>query len=59
MKAPAKLTVALATRLAKLSGTHLRYLADRGDVPVEKTERGLRLFERADIERLAAKRAKQ
>jgi DNA-binding transcriptional MerR regulator len=51
-----KLTTHPAALVAKVSATHLIYEANRGVIPVEKTASGLRLFERADLERYAAER---
>ncbi len=52
----ARLTITPASRVADVSTSFLRYLADQGRIPVEKTSTGLRLFRRSDLEALAAER---
>jgi excisionase family DNA binding protein len=53
------LTTGIAARVLKCSETHIRDLERRGILPAVKTSNGIRLFNRADIERLAAERAQR
>ena len=41
-------------RILGLSADRVRQLADRGDLQARRTEGGVRLFNRADVEKLAA-----
>jgi hypothetical protein len=50
------LTVADASRILHLVPATVRLLADSGKLPVMRTESGMRLFCRQDVERLAAER---
>lgn len=50
------LTVADASRILRLVPATVRHLADSGKLPVMRTESGMRLFCRQDVERLAAAR---
>ncbi len=50
------ITTAPAARILEASEATVRGLADRGLLLFERTESGVRLFEREDVERLAAKR---
>ena len=51
------ITTADAARIAKVSEDTIRAWERRGILPATKTPSGLRLFSRADVERLAAERA--
>jgi excisionase family DNA binding protein len=50
------LTVGDASRVLDLTPRYIQDLADKGRLPVMRTARGLRLFRRADVERLAVER---
>lgn len=50
------LTVGDASRMLDLTSRYVQDLADQGHLPVMRTARGLRLFKRSDVERLAAER---
>lgn len=52
------ITVGGAARILERSTDRVRQLADEGVLPCVRTASGLRLFERAAVERLAAQRAK-
>jgi hypothetical protein len=47
-----------AGRILRLGEDRVRTLADAGILKVERTPGGLRIFRRADVERVAAERAK-
>jgi DNA-binding transcriptional MerR regulator len=51
------MTAADAGRILRLSVDMVRLLARGGQLPFLKTVSGVRLFRRADVERLAAQRA--
>jgi hypothetical protein len=52
------LTATAASRLADLSATYLRQLANQGKIPILRTTAGTRLYRRGDIESwLAARKA--
>jgi excisionase family DNA binding protein len=53
------LTTGIAARVLECSETHVRDLARRGILPAVKTSNGIRLFNRVDVERLAAERAER
>jgi excisionase family DNA binding protein len=53
------LTVGDAARVLDVTPRYVQDLADRDRLPVMRTARGLRLFRRADVEKLAAERAKR
>lgn len=56
--APVLLEPTAAGRVLDLSPSRVRALADEGKLPVAaRTERGLRLFQRRDVERLRDERA--
>jgi DNA-binding transcriptional MerR regulator len=50
------MTITPGSRVAEISTSYLRFLADRGQVPVARTSSGLRLFKRSDLEALRAER---
>ncbi|HEV2356376.1 MAG TPA: helix-turn-helix domain-containing protein [bacterium] len=45
-----------AARILGVSATYVRVLADRGDLPATRTEGGVRLLDRAAVEKLARDR---
>lgn len=49
-------TVAEAARLIGISPARLKVLADRGDLPVERTLSGYRLFKLGDVRRFQTQR---
>lgn len=49
-------TITDAARLLNISQAGVRYLVDKGELPVVRTARGLRLFNRRDVLRVAAAR---
>ena len=51
------ITTSDAARIAKVSEDTIRAWERRGILPATKTPSGLRIFSRADVERLAANRA--
>jgi len=51
------LTKADAARLLGVTPQTVRLMADRGELPNVRTERGWRLFRREDVDRLVAERA--
>ncbi len=53
------LTTSSAARLAKVSEAAVRFAERTGKLPATKTESGLRLFERRDVERWALERRGQ
>jgi hypothetical protein len=48
-----------AARILLVGERGTRVLADRGELPCERTPSGIRIFRRGDVERLAAERAKR
>ena len=48
-----------AARLLDVTPSTVRLMEKRGELPAERTESGVRLFDRADVEHLAQKRAAQ
>ena len=54
-----KVTVAGAARIAEVSEETIRAWANSGLLQVERTESGVRLFEREDVERAAAAKARR
>jgi excisionase family DNA binding protein len=53
------LSPADAAEILGLVPATVRALADRGQLPAMRTARGMRLFRRQDVERLATERAAQ
>ena len=52
-------TIGDACWALRLSEEQVRRIADRGALPHTRTPGGVRIFRRADVERLAAERAAQ
>lgn len=52
-----KLLTADAARILNVTPATVRTMETRGELPAERTERGVRLFDRATVERLARERA--
>lgn len=52
------MTTGEAGRLLGLSPDMVRWLEREGRLPAQRTTNGLRLFRRADVEKLAAERAR-
>ena len=50
------LTTGRVARMLDASETTVRHMARRGELPCVVTESGIRLFQRVDVERLAAER---
>ncbi len=53
------LTTSGAARLLELSSESVRAYERAGKLPATRTESGMRLFRRADVERLAAERRRR
>lgn len=53
------ITNSCAARILQLSEAAVRKMADRGELPVQRTANGIRLYDQAEIERLASARAGQ
>ena len=52
------MTTGEAGRLLGLSADMVRWLENEGRLPAQRTTNGVRLFRRADVEKLAAERAR-
>lgn len=53
------LTVSEAARRLKVADGTVRRLADRGVLKVQRTSTGMRLFDRSDVDRVAAARERR
>ncbi len=51
------MTAGDASKILNIVPATVRLLADAGKLPAVRTERGMRLFRREDVERLAAERS--
>jgi excisionase family DNA binding protein len=53
------LTVSSAAKILKTSEGTVRRLERSGELPAQRTSSGVRLFDRADVDRLARERAER
>jgi excisionase family DNA binding protein len=53
------LTVSSAAKILKTSEGTVRRLERSGELPAQRTSNGMRLFDRADVDRLARERAER
>ena len=53
------LTTSRAAQILKASENTVRVLERRGELPAQRTSSGVRLFEQADVERVARARAER
>jgi excisionase family DNA binding protein len=53
------LTTSAVARILQVADGTVRQMARRGELPSVSTEGGVRLFNRAEVERLAVERAKR